>query len=118
MPFEQRWRDLWLDAVLPASAHVPGYTESDTRAFWLRYPRVAPPLLRLGFRIALWGLFAGSLARHWSGPARLTAMQREALLAETASSPWYLLRQLVVVLKLIATLAAFTDPRVRRAASA
>jgi hypothetical protein len=117
MPFERRWRDLWLDAVLPSSRRVPGYAQADTSAFWARYPQAAPRLLQFGFRVALWVLFAGSLARHRSHPARLTVSQRQALLADTSCSDWYLLRQLIVVIKLIATLAAFTDPQVRQAAS-
>jgi len=116
MPFERGWREVWLDAMLPASGTVPGYVDADTQAFWERYPQVAPTLLRLGFRAALWMLFARSLVRHRATPGAISVSERESLLADSAESDLFLMRQLMVVVKLVATLAAFTDPEIRKAA--
>jgi len=103
--------------MLPPSSGVPGYRDADTLHFWRRYREVAPPLLRLGFRAALWVLFAHCLIRHRSTPGRISPSQRAQLLADHADRDLYAARQLILVIKLVATLAAFTDPRIRKAAS-
>ena len=116
MPFERRWRDAVLSGMLPASETVPGYGDLDTAGFWERYPTAAPPLLKLGFRAAIWAFGLWCLARHRSGPAAVSIEDRGQLLADAATSRFFLLRQLALVVKLIATLAAFRDPAVRQAA--
>jgi hypothetical protein len=114
--FEIRWRDAVLGAMLPASESIPGYGDLDTSGFWERYPTAAPPLLRLGFRTAIWTLALWCFARHRSSPGSVTMEDREKLLSDAANSRFFLLRQLVLVLKLIATMAAFRDPGLRKAA--
>jgi len=116
MTFERRWRDAVLSAMLPRSPTVPGYGDLDARVFWDRYPTVAPPLLKLGFRVAIWAVALWGFARHRASPTSISAADRGLLLADMAASRLYLVRQLAVVLKLIATMALFRDPQAREAA--
>ena len=105
-----------LGAMLPASEHVPGYGAADLSLFWMRYPDAAPPLLKLGLRAAVWWVSLWCFARHWASPVSVSAQQRDQLLADLSSSRFYLNRQLMLVLKLIATMALFTDSQARLAA--
>ncbi len=116
LPFEKRWRDAVLSAMLPASDAVPGYGDVDTTPFWERYPSAAPPLLRLGFRAAIWTFAMWCFARHRAGPGSVTLAEAGELLADAKSSRFFLIRQLALVVKLIATMALFRDPEARRKA--
>lgn len=116
---ERRWRDALLTAVIPASAlepEQPGLAEVDTEPFWSEMERAAPPLLRLGLRVAVWVLTWAPLlligrARSFG---RLADSEQDRLLEQASSSRWYLLRQLVMTLKAIACFAYFRAPTARR----
>ena len=118
-PPERHWRDTLLDALIPAvdGAAVPGIAALDLDAFWRRYQKTAPPLLQLGFRGAVWGLtwgpaFVPGVWRplHWLAPE-----ERERVLTEANTSRFYFARQLVMMLKTVASLAYFHAPAARAA---
>lgn len=96
-------------------APLPGFAELDTTAFWAEVDRAAPPLLRLGLRVAVWVLtwlpivLVGRLRTF----PRLSAPEQDQLLCRAAASRWYLLRQLVTLLKALACFAYFREPAVR-----
>jgi len=117
LPMEQRWRDCLLAAVLPSEPATgrPGLGDLDPGDFWDRVRQVAPPLVLLGIRAAVWVL-------TWSPPLLLGRLrtfgglspeQQDALLVRAASSRWYPLRQLVDLLKLMACFAYFRHRAVR-----
>lgn len=86
-------------------------------AFYADFRRDAPPLIRTGLRIAI-------ASATWLAPvlvakvpplARLSVDDRERALEAMGTSRVGLLRQLVVLLKLVAALAYGADARVRDA---
>lgn len=106
---ERRWRDVALEAVMP------GFAEVDHGPFWAALDRAAPPLLRLGFRVAVWTVTWApplALGRLRTLP-RLPPADRDRLLARLAGSRLYLARQLVTTLKLMACFAYLRAPAVR-----
>jgi hypothetical protein len=116
-PLERRWgRDL-LAAMIPANpdAALPGLGEVDLGSFWQRYERTAPPLLRFGFRfsVASLTLLGPALVGKATMFGRLTAAERDEVLRRAASSRFYVVRQLVTTVKLMACLGYFGDERVR-----
>lgn len=116
---ERRWRDALLTAMIPASAldsDRPGLGEVDTEPFWSDMEQAAPPLLRLGLRFAVWVLTWAPLlligrARSFR---RLAGPEQDRVLERAASSRFYLLRQLVMMLKAFACFAYFRAPNARR----
>lgn len=96
--FERRWRDDLADAALPGRAVDP--------AAWDRFDAVAPPLLRWGFRAAVWALTWGPVLRARAPLGRLPADERDRWLAEVAASRWFLVRQIAVAAKLALGLVA------------
>jgi len=117
LPVEQRWRDCLLAAVLPPDPATgrPGLGDLDTGDFWERVGRVAPPLLLLGMRAAVWILTWSPLLlvgrlRTFGG---LSPEERDTLLVRAAGSHLYPLRQLVDLLKLMACFAYFRHRSVR-----
>lgn len=114
-PWERRWRDALFGALIPPHAKGPGLGALDLTAFWNELTFVAPPLLRLGLRVAVWMLTLSPLlllGRVSLFPG-LSDDEKDALLTRADSSRLFLLRQLVAVLKVVAGFAYFSDPRVR-----
>lgn len=109
-----------LDTLLPAGAHpdLPrGLFETGFEAFYAEFERQAVPSLRLGLRFALW-------VATWVSPlligrlpplARHDRTTRERALEAMGSSRHYLLRQLLLALKTVASLCYGADPLVRDA---
>ncbi|MBI4706238.1 MAG: hypothetical protein HY744_34510 [Deltaproteobacteria bacterium] len=125
---ERRWRDALLAAMIPpaaalaapaaqppAAAALPGLGELDLVPFWTAYERCAPPLLRLGVRVAVWVLSLAPIL-VLAVPCLFTQLEpeeRDRMLERAARSDWYVLRQMVVTLKLLACFAYFREPAVR-----
>ena len=106
---ERRWCQDLLEAM------VPGLEELDLAAFWDRFDRVAPPMLRVGLRSSVWALTWLPVpmlrtARHFS---RLSPEQRDRFLERANESRAYLLRQLVTTVKVTACFAVMEDQRCR-----
>jgi hypothetical protein len=115
------WRDrIVMDTLLPANAdpRLPhGVMELGFDAFHAEFERSATRFLRAAFRASL-------LAATWISPVlvrrappldRLSRPARERALEAMATSRVALLRQLLVVLKLVAAMSYGAQPGVREA---
>ena len=108
------------ETLLPADAdpRLPlGVRDTGLDAFYDAFVRDATPFIRTALRAAI-------LAATWIAPAlirrrpplgRLSLDERERALEAMAASSNVLLRQLVVLLKLVAALCYGADARVREA---
>lgn len=98
-PREQVWRDALLDATVPGQAHRPSELPTEAWAVW---EAGAAPTLRVGFRATVWVLTWAPVLR-WLRPFhRLDEAQRESYLTALAAQPSWVMRQLVMVLRLVA----------------
>lgn len=117
--FESRWRDALLDAMIPSPGNgLPALADVDRGSFWRRFEQAAPWTLRAGFRtasLALGGL-APLLLGYRRSFARLDAAERDDVLRRAAGLPGG--DASIVLLKLVACLAYFDDPRVQAIARA
>lgn len=100
---ERRWRDALLDAALPGRSPPPS---SLTDADWDRWGAAADPLLRVGFRAAVWALTWLPAVRYGRPLHHLDADRRDAVLAWVAGHRLWAIRQLALVVRLMAGLAA------------
>jgi len=114
---ERRWRDALLGALIPGAAPgaLPSLAQLDTTAFWDEVGGAAPPLLRFGLRVSVWGLtlaplVMGGRRRLFPG---LERAEQDAVLRRAAGSRSFLVRQLVVTLKAMACFAYFREERAR-----
>ena len=108
------------ETLLPASAHpkLPlGVLDTRFDAFSDAFARDATPLIRNALRLAVFTAtwIAPMLVGRRPPLARLSLDERERALEAMAASSNGLLRQLVVLLKLVAALCYGGDPRVREA---
>ena len=114
---ERRWRDTLLGAMIPGAPErsLPALGDFDTRAFWRQFGRVAPPLVRLGIRVAVWVITLAPLfvIGKLSLFRKLKAPDRERVLRRLGDSRFYLLRQLVLAVKALACFAYFHQAPVR-----
>jgi hypothetical protein len=119
LAFERRWRDSILAAMIPRldSSGLPGLAELDLTGFHERFDLAAPPLLRFGIRAAVWFLIFAPpfLIGRFAPFSRLSAEDRDRVLDRASRHRLYLVRQLLLTLKLVASFAYFQDPRVRSA---
>ena len=108
-----------LETLLPAGAHpdLPGLFETGFEEFYRDFEKTAARPMRLGFKAAL---FVGA----WVSPllilklpplARLDADARERALEALGNSRFYLLRQMMLLLKAVASFGYGADRRVRDA---
>lgn len=104
LPIERRFLATLMETMLPGSRLGP--VEGDRR-FWSALEQTAPPLLRIGLRAAAWGI--GS----WLG--LLSGGRRDRCLARLANSRAYLLRQLVLSVKLVVCFAYYSEVSNERA---
>lgn len=113
---EVRLRDALLAAILPAPGRgLPSIDELDLRAFWARFDASAPAHLRVGLRTAT--LVLGALPRllgYAGSVAELDAEEREGFITRAAELPGA--SALVEIVKVVASLAYFTDPAVQATA--
>jgi hypothetical protein len=112
---ERRLCGSLLRAMIPP-ASLPGLADAALVDFWPELERAAAPLLLLGLRAATLLLGAlGPLA--WLGRWRLfpslAPAEQDALLVRAAGARWYLVRQMVVLLKAVACWAHLRDGAVR-----
>ena len=108
------------DTLLPASAHpqLPlGVLDTRFDAFYDAFARETTPLIRNGLRLAIFtATWVAPLLIGTRPPLRrLSLDERERALEAMSSSSNGLLRQLVVLLKLVAALFYGADRRVREA---
>ena len=118
--FEIRWRNLVLDAVLPGVAGSENTSERGTEYIDAVCGDVilhAGIGLRFGFRAAVWLIiFLPIFAPKYFCPLFcLTTQQREHFVRSMHQSEWYVARQLVETVKLIACFAHLERPSVRAA---
>ena len=98
-PMEQVWRDALLDAAVPGRAVRPSQLPPEAWAVW---EAGAAPTLRLGFRATVWALTWAPVLR-WARPFHwLDDDRRDAYLAFLAAQRSWVVRQLVMVLRLVA----------------
>ena len=109
-----------LDTLLPSQAHpaLPaGLMDVEFDAFWSDFERTTLPSMHRPFRVAL-------AAATWVAPLLIgrrpplaghDRATRERALAAMGTSRWYLWRQLLMVLKMTASLCYGADPAVREA---
>lgn len=103
--FERRWRDAVIGAVLPLGrAHLD--------AFWPQWDAFAPWTLAVGLRVAVWSVTIAGV-RYGALFHNLTEDQQNRLLSRIAGHPAWHVRQLAVVLKLVAAFAAASDDTLR-----
>jgi hypothetical protein len=117
--FESRWRDALLDAMIPEPGNgLPPMARLDRRSFWPRFERSAPWVLRLGVRVATYGVagLAPFLLGHRHVFTRLDAAARDDVLRRTERLPGG--AALILVVKLVACFAYFDDPNVQAIARA
>ncbi len=101
-PVEQAWRDALLDATVPGQRHRPSQLPAEA---WATWEAGAAPLLRVGFRATVWALTWAPVLR-WLRPFhRLDDARREAFLTALAVQQSWVIRQLVMVLRLVAATA-------------
>ncbi|MFA6032537.1 MAG: hypothetical protein WC889_06530 [Myxococcota bacterium] len=113
--FEARWRDTLFAAMIPPSGGRPGLGDMELSGFWNEVGEAAPPLARIGLRVAVWllnllPLVTPGFFRTFSG---LDADGRDRFLARISSSKWYILRQLLMTIKAFSAFAYFRDGNVR-----
>jgi len=116
--WERRWRDALCTSMVPSAPEqpLPGLDSVDTEAFWQEYERVAPDLLRFGFRAAVWALTFSPpfVIGKPSTFAGLEPEDRDRLLERISGSRFYLLRQLPLTVKLLSCFAYLRDDDVRK----
>ena len=109
-----------LDTLLPAQADpgLPyGIFDAGFDAFYADFEKTAIPSLKFGFRAALFcAAWVAPLLIGKSPPITLyDRPTRERALAALASSRFYLLRQMILVLKAVACFGYGADQKVRDA---
>jgi hypothetical protein len=107
-----------IDALLPAGVDpgLPGAFESGFDEFYADFERSALLPMRLSFKAALW-------ASAWLSPmlicrlpplSRLPREERERALEAMGKSRFYLVRQLLLLLKAVCSFHYGAHPQVRR----
>lgn len=109
-----------LDTLLPPHAHpsLPrGLFDAGFESFYQNFVRTANGTLRQGFQIALFAaIWISPLLIHRIPPITLHAREtRERALAAMESSPFYFLRQMMLILKNVAALCYGANRGVRDA---
>ncbi len=116
LAFERRWCDLLLQAMLPAGQRQSGLAAVPMQGFWPRLRDAAPPMLRHGLRASVWALTWLPLLwpGYWRTFGGLDADGRDRFLVAAHHSRFFLLRQMVLVIKLMACLACFHHEPMRQ----
>ena len=109
--FEQVWGQTVLSAMIP-SAGAAGLDVVSLQWFWDDFDKSAPTLFKLGLRAAVWFVTFAALLSTGTLFHRASETQRDQVL-QRLSQGAYLSRQLIVTIKVVATLAYFGDPKTR-----
>ena len=105
-----------IDALLPAGGELPGALESGFETFEEGFRRDAPAMMRVGWLAALW-------VASWISPLlilrlppldRLEPAAREDALNALSKSRFYLLRQVMLLLRAVVGFGWGSTPEVRR----
>lgn len=110
---ERRWGQAVLQAMMPGTDVLPDMGSLELSGFWQMFEATAPALLKLGFRLSVWAVVVWTVMVSRRPFAKTSADQRDQALSRMADGV-YLVRQLVVTIKVVATLAYFSDAGVRR----
>lgn len=104
-----------MSAVLPANPKLgtPAAGDADLGSFLAAFARAAPPLLRFGFWCAVLLLYWMPLFQFGRTLPHVPPDRRDRWLQALAGSRWFVLRQLVLVVKLVCCFAVFRQPAVR-----
>ncbi|HLK39592.1 MAG TPA: hypothetical protein VKU41_22705 [Polyangiaceae bacterium] len=115
--FETRWAEAALTAIFPGAedAGLRGIRSMDVAGFLAELLRRVPLAAAAGFRAAVWivALAPVLLVGRAVTLAGLGQEDREAVVERLASSRWYALRSLVLVLKTFGALLYASDDGVR-----
>jgi len=120
--FEKHWRTELLYAMIPMSEledsqDWPGKAAFQEEDFWQLYQKSAPFLLRFGLRFSVWlftwlPLFSFGIHTrfHKCDPAK-----RDKFLQKAINSRFFVLRQCILALKVVASMAYLRNPEARAA---
>jgi hypothetical protein len=115
---EQRWVDAVIRASLPANPSTghPGVGGVDLEEFWPSYMRRVPLHFRLGLRASTWvlGLWPIVTGRTLGTFVSLDDDGRDEVLQEVAESRFFVVRQIIFILKTTVGFAYFSDPDMRK----
>jgi hypothetical protein len=104
------------DAYCGPATRLPSVRESDAVPFLNRLLEASPRINRIGFRVILRLLDLAPLLRGYRLRfSRLAATQRDEFLRGLDKSRWLLLRIAARLLKTVAVMSYWGDPRVLRA---
>lgn len=104
-------------AILPQKGEtfLPGAEELPLEAFVDEFFAYTPGGSSIGVRLATIIILVAALFRYGRSFGRLTREKQADLLNTMASSRWYIVREMPMLVKLMAFLAWDGDPRVHRA---
>ncbi len=108
-----------IETLLPAREDglLPGAIESGFEEFHDRFQRTALPSMRFGFSAALWTAIwlSPPLVGRLPPLSRLSPQDREQALEALGKSRFYLLRQILLLLKAVVSFHYGAHPKVRQA---
>lgn len=114
--FEQRWLLSILKALLPSRADQPGFEAVNFSEFWPLFKQAATPLLVFGVRAATWFVFWTPF--YWIGRWRnfnqLSPDEQDRVINRAATAKFFLVRQMLNTLKIVACFAYFREPLLRQ----
>lgn len=114
--FERRWMQGLFDAVLPSGAdeRLPlGAADAPDGALVDDLFRSAPTQFLLGLRAAIWVAYLSTWVFRLQGFGRLSRRERALHLERLAGSRLYFLREIPMLLKMVACLAYGALPEVQ-----
>ncbi len=111
MGFERNWGEAVLTAMIPGG-ESPGLNTKSLQWFWDEFDKSAPTLLKLGLRLSVWFVTFAAILSTGTVFHRASEKERDQVLRRLSDGA-YLSRQLIVSLKVVATLAYFGDAQVR-----
>jgi hypothetical protein len=115
LSFEHRWAEAALAAMFPGDEALIGIAVMNVAAFLADVMARLPARAALGLRVAIWltALAPIFLLGRPTTFRRLTAAQRERVVSMLVASRWYVLRSLVLMLKMFGALLYASHESVR-----
>lgn len=113
---ERRWIASICQAILPKQGEtfLPGGETLPIEAFVDEFFAYTPGGSSIGVRLATWVIMFVSLVRYGTRFGKLDRARQADLLNAMSSSKWYAIRELPMLLKLVAFMAWDGDPKVHR----